>query len=182
MFANITTMAASFGHDKLAITLLIRGTIASFISGLTFGTVSDLTVKYMSRVSHIFMDNSLQTLFFILSIFWGDTSRIFTALVMTVYINNGCLFAVIPALLSEYFGSHHFMRNWGAETFLTSLLSLVLGVTVRSFYQNAILNEDTECSGPVFYLCLRTVLDSKNLISLLAKIISFSVSVLTTRS
>ena len=36
--------------------------------------------------------------------------------------------------------------------------------------------------GPVFYLCLRTVLDSKNLISLLAKIISFSVPVLATRS
>ena len=35
--------------------------------------------------------------------------------------------------------------------------------------------------GPVFYLCLRTVLDSKNLISLLAKIF-FSVYVLATRS
>ena len=37
-------------------------------------------------------------------------------------------------------------------------------------------------SGPVFYLCLRTVLDSKNLVLLLAKIISFSVPVLATRS
>ena len=38
------------------------------------------------------------------------------------------------------------------------------------------------CSGPLFYLCLRTVLDSKNLMSPLAKIISFSVPVLATRS
>ena len=37
-------------------------------------------------------------------------------------------------------------------------------------------------SGPVFYLCLRTVLDSKNLVLLLAKIILFSVPVLATRS
>ena len=36
--------------------------------------------------------------------------------------------------------------------------------------------------GPIFYLCLRTYCDSKNLISFLAKIISFSISVLATRS
>ena len=36
--------------------------------------------------------------------------------------------------------------------------------------------------GSVFYLCLRTVLDSKNLVSYLAKTVWFSVTVLATRS
>ena len=45
-------------------------------------------------------------------------------------------------------------------------------------YNIAVINLQRPCtrgSGPVFYLCLRTVLDSKNLISLLTKIISFYV-------
>ena len=43
----------------------------------------------------------------------------------------------------------------------------------------------SQCAGPVFYLsqtCLRTVLDSNNLLSFLAKTIWFSVAVLATRS
>ena len=147
VFTNITTMSASFSYDKLAITLPIWGPVAAFITGLASGFISDLTVKHMSRVFYAFVGNSLQALFFILSIFWGDTASIFTGLVIVAYINNGFLFAIIPTLLSEYFGTHHFMRNWGAVTFINALLSLIIGVIVGALYQTTETNESTECYG-----------------------------------
>ena len=145
--ANITTMAASFGHDKLAITLPIWGPIAALIAGLTVGFISDLTMKYMSRLVYVFVGNSLQTLFVILSIFWGDAFSIFMGLVLSTYINNGFVFSVIPTLFSEYFDTHHFVRNWGAVLFIDSLLSLLLGVLVGIFYENAIPDGGHECYG-----------------------------------
>ena len=154
VFTNITTMAASLGFDKLGIMLPIWGPVAAFIIGLTSGFISDLTVKHMSRVFYATVGNSLQTLFFILSIFWGDTPSIFTGLVIVSYINNGFLFATIPTLSSEYFGTHHFMRNWGAETFTSAVLSFILGLVLGGFYQNAITNGGTECYG---LICFETM-------------------------
>ena len=149
--ANLTTMAASFGHHKLAKTLPIWGPIASLIAGVILGFVSDLTVKYFSRLVYLFVGNSLQTMFFILSIFWGDTSSIFMGLVMSAYINSGFVFSVIPTLYSEYFGIHHFVRNWGAVLLADSLVSLLIGVIVGFFYDNAIPGEGHECYGLVCF-------------------------------
>ena len=149
--ANLTTMAASFGHHKLGETLPIWGPVASLTAGVIFGFVSDLTLKHISRLVYVFVGNSLQTMFFILSIFWGDTSSIFIGLVMSVYINSGFVFSIIATLYSEYFGTHHFMRNWGGVLLADSLVSLLVGVIVGFVYENAIRDEGNECYGLVCF-------------------------------
>ena len=145
VFTNITTMAASFGHTGLLLTLPIYGSVFAFLTMPTVGIISDCTTKYVSRVVYIVMGMVLETLFFVLSIFWGETFYVFFGLVVSAYFHTGILYSIGPTLSSEYFGTRHLMRNWGAELLASALLATILCTIAGAFYQNAIADGGTEC-------------------------------------
>ena len=147
---NITTMATSFGHHSLAVNLPIWGPILGLLTP-AIGYISDRTLKYVSRLVYIVMAEVLLLLFFIVSIFQGNDSHIFSGLVLSSYILFGFHAALIPTLITEYFGSHYFMRIWGLQMLTNALLTLLMTAIVGTLYQNAITNNGTECYGLVCF-------------------------------
>ena len=135
---NITTMATSFGHSELVVRLPIYGPISGLITNLSVGFISDRTLKYVSRLNYILIGKLLQTLFVILAIFYGYNSHILSGLVLSTYINNGFSSVITPTLVTEYFGSHYFMRIWGAIMLANASLVMVLNVIIGALYDNAI--------------------------------------------
>ena len=103
VFTNITTMAASFGHIGLLLTLPIYGSVFAFFIMPTVGLISDCTTKYVSRMVHIMMGVVLETLFFVLSIFWGDRFYFFFGLVLSAYLHTGILYSIWPNLIKRVF-------------------------------------------------------------------------------
>ena len=151
VFTNITTMAASFGHSGLLLTLPIYGPVCALLTMPTVGLISDCTTKYVSRVAYIIVSVVLETLFFVFSIFWGDGFYIFFGLVISVYFHTGILYSIIPTLLSERFGTRHLMRNWGAELLASGLLAIIMCTVAGAFYQDAITDGGAECFGLVCF-------------------------------
>ena len=148
---NITTMATSFGHNGLAVSLPIYGPIIGLLTTSTIGYISDRTLRYVSRLVYVIMAEVLLTLFFTLSIFQGNESHIFSGLVLSSYILLGFQVALIPTLITEYFGSHYFMRISGLEMLINASLTLILSTIVGELYQSAITDDGTECFGLVCF-------------------------------
>ena len=151
IFSNITTMATSFGHTGLAASLLIYGSIIGILTTLAIGFISDRTLKYVSRLVYVFIGHFPQFLFYIVSIFCGDNPNILSGLVLSAYIQCGLHATIIPTLITEYFGSHYFMRIWGAEMLTNALLAMILNVVIGHLYQDAITDGGTDCYGLVCF-------------------------------
>ena len=151
IFNNITTMATSFGHTELAVSLPIYGPILALLITLTVGFISDRSLTYVSRLIYIFVGNFPQFLFFIISIFCGDNSHILSGLVLYAFIQNGLLMTIIPTLITEYFGRSYFMRIWGAEILTSALLGMILNTIIGVLYQDAITDDGIDCYGLVCF-------------------------------
>ena len=86
IFNNITTMATSFGHTGLAVSLPIYGPMLGLLITLAVGLISDRTFKYFSCLIYLFIGQFPQFLFFIISIFCGDNLHILSGLVLSTSI------------------------------------------------------------------------------------------------
>ena len=148
---NITTMATSFGHSGLVVSLPIYGPTAALSTCLVLGFISDRTLKYVSRLSYVLIAHLLELFFFILAIFYGNNSHVLSGLVLSTYIHKGVTSVLIPTLVTEYFGSHYFMRIWGAINFAGALLAMGLSVIIGALYKNTITDGGTECYGLVCF-------------------------------
>ena len=144
---NITTMATSFGHNGLVVSLPIQGPICALLTTLVVGFISDRTLKYVSRLSYVLIANLLELFFFIFATFYGDDPHILSGLVLSTYIHSGFNSVIVPTLVTEYFGSDYFMRIWGAILLAGALLTMVLNVIIGAWYDNAITNGGTACYG-----------------------------------
>ena len=151
IFINITTMATSFGHTGLAVSLPIYGPILALLITLTVGFISDRTFKYVSRLIYVFIGHFPQFLLFIVSIFCGDNSYILSGLVLSAFIQQGLHMAIIPTLITHYFSSHYFMRIWGAELLINAILVMILNTIIGVLYQDAIIDGGTDCNGLVCF-------------------------------
>ena len=144
---NVSIIATSFGHTELALSLQIYGPVMGLLAGLAIGFISDKTHKYVSRLVYVVIGHLPQLLFHILSIFCGENPYIFSGLVLSSFINCGFLSTIIPTLITEYFGSHYYMRIWGAEKLTSALLVTILNTIIGALYQAAITDGGTECYG-----------------------------------
>ena len=151
IFNNITTMATSFGHAGLAVSLPIYGPILGLLITPSVGFVSDRTLKHVSRLMYVFIGQFPQFLLHILSIFCGDNWYILSGLVLSAFIQLGLHTAIIPTLITEYFGSHYFMRIWGAELLTSAILVMILNAIIGVLYQDAITDGGTDCYGLVCF-------------------------------
>ena len=148
---NTTAMATAFGHKRLAVTLPIYGPISGIVITPAVGFVSDGTLQYVSRLLFVFIGHLPQFLFYIVAIFCGDNSYILSGLVVSSYIQCGFHSAIIPTLITEYFGSRYFMSIWGAELLTNSLLVMIMNVIIGVLYQDAITDGGTDCYGLVCF-------------------------------
>ena len=151
IFNNITTMATSFGHTGLAVSLPIYGPILGLLITPSVGFISDRTLKYVSRLIYVFIGNLPLFLFYIVSILCGDNSHILSGLVLSAFFQYGLYAAIIPTLITEYFGSKYFMRIWGAELLTGALLVMILNTLIGVLYQDAITDGGTDCYGLVCF-------------------------------
>ena len=151
IFYNITTMATSFGHTGLAVSLPIYGPMLGLLITPAVGFISDRTLKYVSRLIYIFIVNLPQIIFYILSIFCGDNPYIFSGFVLSAFIQHGLLLTITPTLITEYFGRHYFMRIWGAEVLTGALLLMIMNAVTGVLYQNAITDGGIDCYGLVCF-------------------------------
>ena len=151
IISNLALMGTSFGHRGLATSLLIYGPILGLLITLAVGFMSDRTLNYVSRIFYVFIGHLPNSLFYILSIFYGDCPYILSGLVLSAFIQNGSHATIIPTLIAEYFGSHYFMRIWGAELFSGALLAMMLNAIIAVSYQDAIPDGGTNCYGLVCF-------------------------------
>ena len=126
-------------------------TIVSPICGAVFtfasGVVSDRTITCTSRITYVLFGTGIQTLFFFLSINWGDNYYIFIITSLVVYSNNGIYWSIVPALVSEYFGIKHFTRNWGLLIMCNAFLSLGTCGAFAAFYDAKSIKNSSGCLG-----------------------------------
>ena len=66
----------------------------------------------------------------------GDSEIIFIFTTFSVYVGYGVFFAIIPTLTSEYFGMHHFIRNWGMLYFINAVLTFVAMAIFGALYSS----------------------------------------------
>ena len=151
VLSNIALMGTSFGHRGLAISLLIYGPIVGLLITLLIGFISDKTLSYFSRLFYVFIGHLPHSIFYALSIFYGDRPYILSGLVLSAFIQHGSHATIITTLIAEYFGSHYFMRIWGVELFSSAVLAMLLNAIIAVSYQSAIPDGGTNCYGLVCF-------------------------------
>ena len=146
-FANVTIYITSYALPSLAVSMPVVGPVCGAFFTFVGGIASDRTMRYTSRLTYLIIGTILQTFVFFISIDYGDNYYLFIITTAVVYSNNGQYWSVVPTLASEYFGMHHFTRNWGLLLMGNALLALAIGYVFAWFYEDAILTESITCIG-----------------------------------
>ena len=146
-FPNVTIYTTSYTMPSLAVSMPVVGPISGSFVTFAGGLASDRTIRYTSRLTYLIIGTVLQTFVFFISIDHGDNCYVFIITTVVVYSNAGQYWSIFPTLASDYFGMHHFTRNWGLLLMGNALLTLALGYVFALFYDHAILTESTTCIG-----------------------------------
>ena len=175
-FANVTIYIDGYTLPSLQSTMPILAPAFAAIFTFAGGIVSDKTIRYTSRLTYLVIGTIVETLFFLISIKWGNNYYIFIITTLVVYSNNGLMWAIVPALVSEYFGMHHFTRNWGLLLMVNALLALALGYVFAWFYEDAIVNDNATCIGIQCFVNPYLINDSATCIGLQCFVKSYLLS------
>ena len=146
-FANVTIYIDSYRLHSLYYAMPIVGPAFGAVFTFAGGMVSDRTMRYTSRLTYLIVGVILQTIFFFISMEFGNNYYVFIITTLVLYSNNGQVWSIVPALISEYFGLLYFTRNWGLLLMVNALIALALGYIFAWFYEEAISNDSTTCFG-----------------------------------
>lgn len=144
---NVTIYSASYSLKGMGGIMSIAGPVFGMIISFLSGWVSDYSVRHVTRLIYVVISVLAQTLFFLVSIWYGHDIVVYIGTTLVVYASNGTLFSIIPALVSEYFGTRHFVRNWGTMLMINAVLSLGMGEVFAMFYEQGLQRERDECKG-----------------------------------
>ena len=110
---NIAVYLKSYdleGYTTLFTTLNpIFGVISKFIAGF----LSDAILHKVPRIVVLFAFNIFQTIVMVVCIFWSDQLWVMVLALIGIGMPNGALWCLTPTMLSEFYGTKYFGRNWG---------------------------------------------------------------------
>ena len=110
---NIAVYLKSYkmeGYTTLFTTLNpIFGVVSKFIAGF----LSDVLLHKLPRIAVLFAFNIFQTIVMIICIFWSDQLWVLVLALIGIGMPNGALWCLTPTMLSEFYGTKYFGRNWG---------------------------------------------------------------------
>ena len=110
---NIAVYLKSYdfeGYSTLFTTLNpIFGVISKFIAGF----LSDAILHKVPRIAVLFCFNIFQTAVMVICVFWSDHLGVLVLAIIGIGMPNGALWCLTPTILSEFYGTKYFGRNWG---------------------------------------------------------------------
>ena len=145
--SNTTTYIHSYSFGNWGAYILVVAPVCAALAALSGGLLSDKTYKYTSRLTYLLTGTTLQATVFALSAEYGDYDYIFIITTLVLYSNAGQYWCIVPTLTSEYFGLHHFSRNWGLMLMVNALLSIGVLAVFGVFYDAASVEGSTSCFG-----------------------------------
>lgn len=148
---NVTAMSNSYHLSYLDNVLTVASPVCACLVKFLAGSLSDKSKSCCPRLTYAVVMVLAQFILLTASIFHGDNETLFVTTTIFMYMVNGTYWAIIPTVLSEYFGMRHFCRNWGFEFFANALLMFVVLAAVGNMYENNITTDSTDCYGLVCY-------------------------------
>ena len=148
LFNNQQTYLKSYSLEEYTTLFTVMIPVAGIAAELVSGFVSDLILHRVPRIGVVLVLNIPQTLFLGLSIFLSDNLIVFAATNLFTGFANGALWALMPAMVVEYFGPKYFSRNWGAILLGNAFSGLALSEIFGWIYKNNITDPDSfDCYG-----------------------------------
>ena len=143
---NIPAYLTAFRNESYNTLLTVLSPVIQVLTKLTVGTLSDLTLSKVPRITYLLICNATQTVFLILCIFFVNDVILFLFATIAVSIAVGGAWSLNPAMLGDMFGTRYFGRNWGWLILGLSVGGLVLQAAYGVLY-DAQVNTNKQCYG-----------------------------------
>ena len=146
--ANITTYLKSFNLERFSTVFTIIVPMSQTIFKLTNGALSDIIIDRVPRALLLLITNVLQTLILAVCIFFADQFTVLLISTLVIGMANGTLYCLTPTILSEFFGTKYFARNWGWILLSNGIGGLLFQQVYGALYDVSITKEGaTDCYG-----------------------------------
>lgn len=131
---NITVYLKSYDLEHYSTLFTTLNPIFGVLSKFFAGFLSDAILPYgVPRIAILFGFNIFQTIVMIVCIFWSNQLAVLVIALIGIGMPNGALWCLTPTMLSEFYGTKYFGRNWGTvicgNAFGGLLIQTVFGKT-----------------------------------------------------
>ena len=151
LITNVTIISKSYGFTDYNGLLTVAGPILTCATKIFMGWISDRTKGCCPRITYVLFMTVCQTVINFASIFGGDQLQLFLCEIFITFMVIGTMYGVIPAVVSEYFGMGHFIRNYGFMTLTAATFSLITSELFGAFYDAQVqLSNSDDCFGRCF--------------------------------
>eukprot|EP00164_Ancoracysta_twista_P008681 GFYU01012623.1.p1 GENE.GFYU01012623.1~~GFYU01012623.1.p1 ORF type:complete len:480 (+),score=129.68 GFYU01012623.1:147-1586(+) len=172
--SNTGYIAKAVGKGDLSNAATIYASVSGTLARVTCGVVSDLYVHKISRAGMLTVICAVMVAQSVALVFWLDTLFIPASLILGA--GFGSMWCLVPLIVSEELGVHHFGFNWGTIMVGSALGPLAMQPLQNYIYADHQAPDSNECYGNECYQVTWVVLSALALIGLgitayLAKII-----------
>ena len=144
--SNVTVMGDSYGFTDYNGLLTVAGPLLTCVTKIFMGWISDRTKHCCPRMTYVLFMTILQTVVNFASIFAGNQLQLFMCEIFVTFMAIGTIFAVVPTVVSEYFGMRHFSRDYGLMLLTGALFSLITSELFGVFYEaQSQLDNSNDC-------------------------------------
>ena len=131
---NIAVYLRSYYLEDYSTLFTTLNPIFGVISKFFAGFLSDAIVHKVPRIAVLFCFNIFQTIVMVICVFWSNHLGVLVLALIGIGMPNGALWCLTPTILSEFYGTKYFGRNWGTVIFGNAFGGLLFQTVFGKIY------------------------------------------------